>query len=309
MAAAQKGADAAPGAEESPMVFDLRIYGCNALQEAAILLELPQVCAATAQVVFHRFYARQSFTRYDVRHVAIGALFLSAKVEESPRRIRDVVNVFDAMFQHHAYGSSRPLVPIDITSERYARMKALVANMEREILCELGFILYTEHPHKFLLSYVKLLCADPALEKPLAQKAWNVINDSARTDVCLRFAPEVICCAAISMAARALHLPLPTKPPWWEAFAVAKDGTLRARPPALRARALSCGARARAGSSARLTRSASPPTPCAFAISRASPADIDSVCGVMARLYGRGKVEFYDLRKRKADPAPERWEQ
>lgn len=218
-------------AEVDPeVVLEQRIYGCDLVQEATILLDLPQVCAATAQTLFHRFYARRSFARHDVRHVAMGVLFLAAKVEESPRRLRDVLNVFNALFQYRDDGL-RELEPLDIGSERYSNMKALVVHVEGEVLTELGFILYTEHPHKFILNYVKLICVDALLEKPLAQKAWNVINDSARTDLCLRFAPEAICCAAISMAARALRLPLPTKPAWWEVFEVAKDG---ARPPAPR---------------------------------------------------------------------------
>lgn len=212
--------------EESDVILEQRIYGCDLIQEATILLKLPQVCAATAQTLFHRFYARRSFARHDVRHVAMGVLFLAAKVEESPRRLRDVLNVFNALFQYRDDGV-RELEPLDLGSERYANLKALVVNVEGEVLTELGFILYTEHPHKFILNYVKLICADPSLEKPLAQKAWNVINDSARTNLCLKFAPEAICCAAISMAARALRLPLPTKPPWWEVFEVTKDGTLR----------------------------------------------------------------------------------
>ncbi|KAJ1639510.1 cyclin-like protein [Pavlovales sp. CCMP2436] len=207
--------------DETEVVEEQRVYGCDVIQEASVLLELPQVCAATAQALFHRFYARRSFMRHDVRHVAMGVLFLAAKVEESPRRIRDVLNVFNALFQLR--DGEKELQPIDLHSSKYANMKTLVLNTERDVLAELGFILYTEHPHKFILNYVKLLCTDPALEKPLAQLAWNVINDSARTTVCLRFSPEAICCAAISMAARSLGLPLPTKPPWWEIFDVSKD--------------------------------------------------------------------------------------
>ncbi len=62
---------------------------------------------------------------------------------------------------------------------------------EREILKELGFILYTEHPHKFILNYVKLLTVDESLMKKLAQHDWKFINDSQRTNVCIKFAPEL----------------------------------------------------------------------------------------------------------------------
>lgn len=187
------------------------------------MLELPQVAAATAQVLFHRFYARRSFVRHDVRHVAMGVLFLSAKVEECPRRLREVLNVFNALFQYRQ-GGLGSLEPLDIHSDHYANLKLVVTKAEHDVLQELGFILYTEHPHKFILNYVKLISVDSAVEKQLAQLAWNTINDSARTNLCLRFAPEVICCAALSMAARSLQLALPKEPPWWEIFEVKKTG-------------------------------------------------------------------------------------
>ena len=65
----------------------LRIYGCELIQEAGVLLRLypyahgcgdgilhkdcdsyrPQVTMATGQVLFHRFYYRKSFREYDVK--------------------------------------------------------------------------------------------------------------------------------------------------------------------------------------------------------------------------------------------------
>ena len=70
-----------------------RIAGCELIQEMGILLRLPQVVMATAQTLFHRFYYRKSLTQFDTHIVAIAALFLGAKVEEAPRRFRDVINV------------------------------------------------------------------------------------------------------------------------------------------------------------------------------------------------------------------------
>lgn len=100
--------------------------------------------------------------------------------------------------------------------QRYASYKDCLIKAEREILKELGFILYTEHPHKLILNYVKLLTADEASLKKLSQYAWNFINDSQRTNVCIKFAPEVICCAALWMGARVLQIKLPSasSPPY-----------------------------------------------------------------------------------------------
>jgi len=202
---------------------DQRVFGCELIQMMAVLLRLPQVAVSTACVSFHRFYAKRSLSKFDVRHYAMGALFLATKVEECPRKMRDVLAVFVHLDQKRK--GIQPPKPLDIYSQRYKVFKECLVKAERELLKELGFILYTEHPHKLILNYVKLLTDDMTTLKKLSQYAWNFINDSQRTDVCVRFAPEVICCAALWMGARIHHIKLPSNPapPWWELFDTCKE--------------------------------------------------------------------------------------
>jgi hypothetical protein len=44
------------------------------------------------------------------------------------------------------------------------------------------------------------------------------MNDSLRTDIFLRYSPEIIACACIFLAARELQIPLPEYPPWYTIF-------------------------------------------------------------------------------------------
>lgn len=53
-----------------------------------------QVAMATGQVLFQRFYYSKSFVRHPMETTAMGCLYLASKIEEAPRRIRDVINVF-----------------------------------------------------------------------------------------------------------------------------------------------------------------------------------------------------------------------
>ena len=46
---------------------DQRIYGCELIQEAGILLRLPQAVMATGQVLLHRFYCKVSLVAHDVK--------------------------------------------------------------------------------------------------------------------------------------------------------------------------------------------------------------------------------------------------
>ncbi|CAI5712215.1 unnamed protein product [Hyaloperonospora brassicae] len=80
-----------------------RSFGCELIQEAGILLRLPQVVMATAQTLLHRFYYRKSLRQFDAFRVAVSCFFLAAKVEEAPKRIDDVVRVFYATFRRRKW--------------------------------------------------------------------------------------------------------------------------------------------------------------------------------------------------------------
>lgn len=57
--------------------------------------------------------------------------------------------------------------------QKYFEMRTALIRTERHLLKEMGFICHVEHPHKFIMSYLK------ALEAPveLMQEAWNLAND------------------------------------------------------------------------------------------------------------------------------------
>ena len=74
--------------------YDIRVLGCELIQSSGLLLDLPQTAMATAQVLFHRFYYSKSLVRYPMQHTAMACVALASKIEESPKRIRDVVKAF-----------------------------------------------------------------------------------------------------------------------------------------------------------------------------------------------------------------------
>ena len=45
---------------------ELRLFGTSLIQEGGSLLDLPEVVMATGQVLFHRFYCKESMARFDV---------------------------------------------------------------------------------------------------------------------------------------------------------------------------------------------------------------------------------------------------
>ncbi|VDN06656.1 unnamed protein product [Thelazia callipaeda] len=80
---------------------DLRYLGCEIIQSGAILLRIPQVAAATAQILYQRFYYQRSFVRHHFEYTVMACLLLASKIEEAPRRPRDVINVFHRLEHLH----------------------------------------------------------------------------------------------------------------------------------------------------------------------------------------------------------------
>ncbi|KAJ9685943.1 hypothetical protein PVL29_015025 [Vitis rotundifolia] len=194
----------------------LRIYGCDLIQESGILLRLPQVVMATGQVLFHRFYCKKSFARFNVKRVAASCVWLASKLEESLRKARQVLIVFHRM---ECRRENLPVVHLDPFSKKYAELKTHLSRTERHILKEMGFICHVEHPHKFISNYLATLKTPPELR----QEAWNLANDSLRTTLCVRFKSEVVACGVVYAAAHRFQVPLPENEPWWEVFDAEKS--------------------------------------------------------------------------------------
>lgn len=78
---------------------------------------------------------------------------LASKIEEAPRRIRDVINVFHHIKQVRAQKPITPMI-IDIN---YITLKTQVIKAERRVLKELGFCVHVKHPHKVSSLVISLL--------------------------------------------------------------------------------------------------------------------------------------------------------
>ncbi|XP_049581441.1 cyclin-L1a [Syngnathus scovelli] len=196
---------------------DLRILGCELIQSAGILLRLPQVAMATGQVLFHRFFYSKSFVKHSFEIVAMACIYLASKIEEAPRRLRDVINVFHHLKQIRGKKTPSSL----ILDQNYINTKNQVIKAERRILKELGFCVHVKRPHKIIVMYLQVLECEK--NQTLVQTAWNYMNDSLRTNVFVRFQAETIACACIFLAARALQIPLPNKPQWYMLFGASDD--------------------------------------------------------------------------------------
>jgi len=184
-------------------------------------LRLPQLSIATAIVFFHRFYARMSYEHYDRFTVATTCLFLASKVEETPKKLKDVVI---ETFKTHHQDDKAP----EPDSREFFELKEKILVCERILLQALAFDLSVEHAYRPLLAYVKSIKGT----RDLAQVAWNFINDSLRTTICLQYAPRHLAAACCQMASRYLathtkkEIQFPDAPKggkWYTSFQTTED--------------------------------------------------------------------------------------
>ena len=138
---------------------------CRFIEESGRILKLPRVAIATAMVFFHRFYAKHAFSEHDRFEVAVAALVLAAKTEESPKKLNNVIDecyklkmrgmqagrisVGSAVSVGNGSGSLDPL------GEEFAKLKERILLLERVLLHTIGFELSIDHPYKFLVEHIK----------------------------------------------------------------------------------------------------------------------------------------------------------
>jgi len=199
---------------------DTREVTCLFLKKIGNLIGLAQPTIAASTVFWQRFYARSSVLRSDRIYVALAALLLACKVRNDLK-----ANILEAIIlcaaPTYLHRSLTPLPPpareshamspaemIEFNKkeaererfnkqagEKMTEEKNKVCIAEMKLLCFLNFDFAFDHPYKWLISCVKRCGGEN-----VAKDAWVYTNDSFVTNVAIRFPPEVIACAALSLA-------------------------------------------------------------------------------------------------------------
>eukprot|EP01119_Soliformovum_irregulare_P004460 TRINITY_DN15472_c0_g1_i1.p1 TRINITY_DN15472_c0_g1~~TRINITY_DN15472_c0_g1_i1.p1 ORF type:complete len:261 (-),score=49.93 TRINITY_DN15472_c0_g1_i1:255-989(-) len=198
----------------------LRRITCTFLQESGVRLKLPQLTIATAILFFHRFYIRNKIKDFDRYIIGTVCMFLAAKVEDTPKRLNDV------LLETYRVWNKKDIV---VDSEEFNRLREQIVNYEFTLLQSISFDFTVAHPYKYLVSNIRTMQDSMALQqtgsKELAQVAWNFVNDSLRTTLCLQYRPDRIAVAAIFLASKFLKCQLSSgeDKEWWETYNMSKE--------------------------------------------------------------------------------------
>lgn len=186
--------------------MELRALGCQIIQQAGILLQLPQRTLAAAQVFYQRFWYSSSMCDFSADEIAIGCLLLSTKLEETPCSLRHLIGAFHYV-NFHLNKSRRhsEYEPPSRDSSALMALRDAAVVSEMQILKRLGFQVHVTLPYALLVNYLQVLSlTDPKLKTrvrrhhgwhphvapmepvgnqqeetvSLAQCAWSFLNDA-----------------------------------------------------------------------------------------------------------------------------------
>ncbi|GAB1729642.1 hypothetical protein NU195Hw_g869t1 [Hortaea werneckii] len=196
---------------------EIRAKGVNFIVQVGIMLKLPQLTLSTAAVFFQRFLmraslkkARDTIPKLHQYQSAATALFLATKVEESCRKMKEMIIAFCRVAQKN------PNMIVDEQSKDYWRWRDCILFNEDVLLETLCFDLTVESPHRQLFDMLKYYGVEH--NKRLRNAAWAFVTDSNNTQLCLLHSSRTIAVAGMYAACRYCEIQLPDDNkgrPWW----------------------------------------------------------------------------------------------
>ncbi|CAF0826689.1 unnamed protein product [Didymodactylos carnosus] len=194
-----------------------RHEGARFILDLGFKLSLRPETMGTGAVFFHRFYMFHSFPQFPRFAMATCCLFLSGKVEETPKKIRDIMKTARQILE----GARERYIPT-LGDEK----GDLILQYERVLLPTVKFDFCIQNPYTYLRQYAKTIKGDKEQIRQMFQMAWTFVNDSYCTTLCLQWEPEIIAIAVMYLACKLSKFEITdwttkkenTKQKWWEQF-------------------------------------------------------------------------------------------
>ncbi|KAJ2417480.1 RNA polymerase II C-terminal domain kinase beta subunit [Coemansia sp. RSA 2530] len=166
---------------------------CVFVKEVGRSMGFPARTIGTAQLLIHRTYIYRSTPPVASSDLATACLFVAAKMEETIKRLRDILA--------YSYVNSLPEgAKIDVQSVPVAvtdKMRPNVLASEQYIMGAIGFDFRTRHAH---LLYVKLAKLAGVPKANIAADGWTILSDSYFTTLPIQYPSLVTAAGALCLA-------------------------------------------------------------------------------------------------------------
>lgn len=160
-----------------------RQYTANFIQELGVELQLTQLCINTAIVYVHRFYMFHSFTMFNCYDIALTALFVASKTEESFRRLERII-----------LAAHKQIETKSDNAEFNEAVSKDIIFCELVLLATFGFDCEIEHPHLHIINFYQRIQGS----KEFARRSYILASYTLiLTTMCLQYKPTVVACFCI----------------------------------------------------------------------------------------------------------------
>lgn len=172
-------------------------------------LNLPQLTTSVAMKFFQRFYMLESMLIHKPPLVAAACLFLSCKVQETLKRLKDIIYWTVKVRTRNTIDYPDGL-ELNESSPNYNDEKNHILDKEREVLRVLNFDLNIDHPYKHYWELIRSFFGGNKMQlQRLFQTGWNFINDSFRNYMHVQYDAKEIATAALYLSTKLEKLELP----------------------------------------------------------------------------------------------------
>ena len=213
--------------ENEPARF-LRISSIYFLRGFGMFIGLPELPLATSAYLYHYFATQNDIVLLPVEDLVqlIGTcVFLGAKIEETPRKLSDIVlSLNEYLKTDHPFSYYQAPCGMDWFHPDSCVSKIL--DFERKLLELIGFELLIPSPYLSLVRIGKTI----GFPFELLREAWIAAHQSTFLNLALQFPVDHIMTAVLFILAQEhnLLLPISSEPPipsvpWWQAFGISRE--------------------------------------------------------------------------------------
>jgi hypothetical protein len=179
------------------------------IQKTSSLLRYPLQTSSTACVLFHQFSRSAVFADLDDSASAMACLFLGGKIEETPKKIGEVIGAFTESWRGESVTEQSP---------EYLSLLNEVLIAETHLLQASGFHFHFTHPYLLVIHLAKAF----QWPRDVARKAFDFVSDSFLAPLCLSSSPQLIAASALYLASKVDQIP-DASVEWWTLFGFRLD--------------------------------------------------------------------------------------